>query len=214
MNHRHPAPSRYQLSCFKPPTSNPAPNGLSASRRIGFSSSHHHRRSARAARGHRAPPHVTIGSARQPLPSQAQRRPRNVRRKAQGLLEPRSSFACLRLATSPIQPCPSPLAFLGSAPTWGCGAPRPSPSLRHAPAPPPPHAGRAQTAHRCERSSHGARRVGLPFGPARSFSSPVPPRAFYERCVRALTPFASLALRALSPQPTSLRSHHAASGYG
>ncbi len=127
-------------------------------------------------------------------------------------LEPRSSFACPRLASSPIQPCPSPLAYV--APRHrGVAALR---ALRFAQArasatasPCWPCASR----HRCERSSHGARSAGLPFGPAR-VNVRRPPHAFCERCGFALTPFAKVALRALSPRPTSLRSHHAASGSG
>ena len=84
--------------------------------------------------------------------------------------EPRSSFACPRLSTSPIQPCPSPLAYVA-----------PHRSIEPGGVPPGAAAGATQRPrcarpgrHRCERSSHGARRVGLPFGPAHATSAVLP----------------------------------------
>jgi len=59
-----------------------------------------------------------------------------------------------------------------------------------------------------------ARRVWLPFGPARAVRHPSC-RGRVLRAVRVCAhPFASVALRAWSPRPASLRSHHAASGSG
>jgi hypothetical protein len=84
--------------------------------------------------------------------------------------EPRSSFACPRLSASPIQPCPSPLAYVA-----------PHRSIEPGGVPPGAAAGATQRPrcarprrHRCERSSHGARRVGLPFGPAPATSAILP----------------------------------------
>jgi len=84
--------------------------------------------------------------------------------------EPRSSFACPRLSTSPIQPCPSPLAYVA-----------PRRSIEPSGVPPGAAAGATQRPrcarpgrHRCKRSSHGARRVGLPFGPAPATSAVLP----------------------------------------
>ena len=70
-------------------------------------------------------------------------------------VEPRSSFACPRLALSPIQPCPSPLAYVppgrsiesGGFPAGRCRRRNPAPSLR-SPSPPPL---RAQLPRRASR---------------------------------------------------------------
>jgi len=56
-----------------------------------------------------------------------------------------------------------------------------------------------------ERSSHGAPRVRLPFGPARAFRQPSLPHILRsQRCFAH--PFANLARPRWSPRPTSLRS--------
>ncbi len=98
----------------------------------------------------------------------AHRAPQKVWRGARCGYEPRSSFACPRLSTSPVQPCPSPLAYVAPRRSIGPGG-----------VPPGAAAGATQRLrcahprrHRCERSSHGARRVGLPFGPAPALRPP------------------------------------------
>ena len=73
-------------------------------------------------------------------------------------LEPRSSFACPRPATSPLRACPPPRAMWLRA-VVGLRRSAPFASLRHAPAPPPPHAGRAQAAPRCFAAPTRAERV-------------------------------------------------------
>ena len=108
--------------------------------------------------------------------------PPEVRRGARWRYEPRSSFACPRLSTSPIQPCPSPLAYVA-----------PHRSIEPGGVPPGAAAGATQRPrcarpgrHRCERSSHGARSVGLPFGPAPATSAVLPQgRSPGGRCFRA-----------------------------
>jgi hypothetical protein len=111
----------------------------------------------------------------------AHRAPQKVWRDARCRYEPRSSFACPRLSTSPIQPCPSPLAYVA-----------PHRSIEPGGVPPGAAAGATQRLrcahprrHRCERSSHGARRVGLPFGPAPALRPP-PCRKGVLRAVRGL----------------------------
>ena len=99
-----------------------------------------------------------------------------VRRDARWFYEPRSSFACPRLSTSPIQPCPPPCAMWLRA-AVGCGAPRPSLRFRHAPsATASPRAGRAQAAHRCWAAPTRAERVAA-LRASVGVRTAVPPRA-------------------------------------
>jgi hypothetical protein len=124
--------------------------------------------------------------------------------------EPRSSFACPGLATSPIQPCPSPRAYVA-----------PHRSIEPGGVPPGAAAGATQRPrcarpgrHRCERSSHGARRVGLPFGPAHATSAVLPQvRSAGGACLRSRRSPVWRSARK-PPRPPSLRSHRATSGFG
>ena len=123
--------------------------------------------------------------------------PRRVWRVARSGHEPRSSFACPRLSTSPIQPCPSPLAYVA-----------PHRSIEPGGVPPGAAAGATQRPrcarpgrHRCERSSHGARRVGLPFGPATSLHPPSCRKGVLRAGRVCARPLAGVALRARSPRP-------------
>jgi hypothetical protein len=125
--------------------------------------------------------------------------------------EPRSSFACPRLSTSPIQPCPSPLAYVA-----------PHRSIEPGGVPPGAAAGATQRPrcarpgrHRCKRSSHGARRVGLPFGPASALRPPSCRKGVLRAgrvCAHAVRGCG--APRVIRRSPASLRSHRAASGSG
>ena len=112
--------------------------------------------------------------------------------------EPRSSFACPRLSTSPVQPCPPPRAmWLRAAVGLRRSAPLASRQAR-ASATASPRAGRAQAAPRCWAAPTRAERVAVLRASVGMRARRPAASAFYERRVFALTPFANVALRAKS----------------
>jgi hypothetical protein len=152
----------------KPHTNAPAPNSVSASRRIGFWNSNRHRRSACAVRGRRAPPHLPIGGARQPSPIPGSAPPPATSGAKREWLWNRAHPSLAR-----GWPCrQSSLARL-RAPMWLRAFLRVGRYASSAPS--------TADRRRCERSSHGVPRAGLPFGPAQAFSSAIQPRPFYGR---------------------------------
>ena len=112
--------------------------------------------------------------------------------------EPRSSFACPRLSTSPIQPCPPPRAMWLRA-AVGVRRSAPFAALQaRASATASPRAGRAQAAHRCWAAPTRAERVAALRASVGVRARHPAASAFYEWGVSPLTPFASVALRAKS----------------
>lgn len=99
--------------------------------------------------------------------------------------EPRPSFARPRPATSPLRACPPPRSYV-----------------------PPGIAGRVDRFARPPLSAIAVNAAptarvasGCPSGQRGRYVTRPATRAFCERCVFALTPFASIALRAWSPRP-------------
>ena len=139
--------------------------------------------------------------------------PKSQARCASGC-EPRSSFACPRLSTSPIQPCPPPRAMWLRA-AVGVRRSAPFASLQaRASATASPRAGRAQAAHRCWAAPPRAERVAA-LRASVGVRTAIPPRA---RSTSGSV-FARARLRAWRSArshrgPASLRSHPAASGFG
>ena len=167
-----PAPSAVTLPARQPPTGTPPP--------------------APAQRASVPPGAVTNSSP--------QHAPRILPQKSGAMRvegEPRSSFACPRRATSPLAACPPPRAYVAPRRRIGPGGVPPGAAAGATQRPRCARPGR----HRCERSSHGARRVGLPFGPAPTLRPPSCRKGVLRAGRVCARPLACVALRAKSPRP-------------